>query len=184
MPGWLSRLSVCLQLRSSTHGLWVRAPHQALCWQLCWPDYHHPICLGLTDYYRRHRLVKGKPSVNPGKTISWMLDEHLEGEKKWRRNAGVSLSFFLSRRHRNKLLPYCTIFSLRSWVFNDFYAKHSKQGGDNGRISSKQSKIVLHPKAVEEYWRVIAEGWFSFMCVLIQCPFYPVGHKHTSFKLT
>ena len=33
-PGWLSRLSVRLQLRSWSHGLWVQAPRRALCWQL------------------------------------------------------------------------------------------------------------------------------------------------------
>ena len=33
-PGWLSWLSVQLRLRSWSHSLWVRAPHQALCWQL------------------------------------------------------------------------------------------------------------------------------------------------------
>ena len=30
VPGWLSQLSVRLQLRSRSHGPWVRAPHQAL----------------------------------------------------------------------------------------------------------------------------------------------------------
>ena len=33
-PGWLSRLSGRLQLRSWSHSPWVPAPHQALCWQL------------------------------------------------------------------------------------------------------------------------------------------------------
>ena len=33
-PGWLSHLSVWLQLRSRSHGLWVRAPRRILCWQL------------------------------------------------------------------------------------------------------------------------------------------------------
>ena len=33
-PGWPSRLSVPLRLRSWSHGSWVRAPHRALCWQL------------------------------------------------------------------------------------------------------------------------------------------------------
>ena len=33
-PGWLSWLSVLLQLRSWSHGLWVQALHWALCWQL------------------------------------------------------------------------------------------------------------------------------------------------------
>ena len=32
-PGWLSRLSIRLQLRSLSYGSWVRAPRQALCWQ-------------------------------------------------------------------------------------------------------------------------------------------------------
>ena len=32
VPGWLSRLSVWLLLRSWSQGLWVRGPHQALCW--------------------------------------------------------------------------------------------------------------------------------------------------------
>ena len=30
-PGWLSQLSIRLQLRSWSHGSWVRAPHQAHC---------------------------------------------------------------------------------------------------------------------------------------------------------
>ena len=34
VPGWLSRLSFRLRLRSWSHGLWVRAPCRALCWQL------------------------------------------------------------------------------------------------------------------------------------------------------
>ena len=33
VPGWLSRLSVPLLLRSWSCGLWVCAPHWALCWQ-------------------------------------------------------------------------------------------------------------------------------------------------------
>ena len=33
-PGWLSQLSLRLQLRSWSHSSWVWAPHQALCWQL------------------------------------------------------------------------------------------------------------------------------------------------------
>ena len=33
-PGWLSWLSVRLRLRSWSHSLWVRAPRQALCWQV------------------------------------------------------------------------------------------------------------------------------------------------------
>ena len=33
-PGWLSQLSVWLRLRSWSHNSWVRAPRQALCWQL------------------------------------------------------------------------------------------------------------------------------------------------------
>ena len=32
-PVWLSWLSFRLWLRSWSHGLWVRVPHQALCWQ-------------------------------------------------------------------------------------------------------------------------------------------------------
>ena len=34
VSGWLSRLSNWLRLRSWSHGLRVRAPRQALCWQL------------------------------------------------------------------------------------------------------------------------------------------------------
>ena len=34
VPGWLSWLSVWLQLRSGAHGSWVWALHQDLCWQL------------------------------------------------------------------------------------------------------------------------------------------------------
>ena len=33
-PGWLSGLSLLLQLRSRSHGLWVRAPSRALGWWL------------------------------------------------------------------------------------------------------------------------------------------------------
>ena len=33
-PGWLSRLSVRLGLRSWSRGPWVQAPRRALCWQL------------------------------------------------------------------------------------------------------------------------------------------------------
>ena len=32
--GWISQLSILLQLRSWFCGLWVQAPHQGLCWQL------------------------------------------------------------------------------------------------------------------------------------------------------
>ena len=32
VPGWLSRLSIWLWLRSWSRGSWVRAPCQALCW--------------------------------------------------------------------------------------------------------------------------------------------------------
>ena len=32
-PRRLSRLSIWLQLRSWSHGSWLRAPHRALCWQ-------------------------------------------------------------------------------------------------------------------------------------------------------
>ena len=31
-PGWLSWISVRLELRSWSHGSWVQAPRQALCW--------------------------------------------------------------------------------------------------------------------------------------------------------
>ena len=34
VPGWLSHLSIQLQLRSWSHVVWVQALHQALCWQL------------------------------------------------------------------------------------------------------------------------------------------------------
>ena len=34
VPGWLSWLSIRLPLRSWSQSLWVRAPCQALCWQL------------------------------------------------------------------------------------------------------------------------------------------------------
>ena len=33
-PGWLSRLSIRLWLRSWSHGAWVRVLRRALCWQL------------------------------------------------------------------------------------------------------------------------------------------------------
>ena len=33
-PGWLSRLSIRLRLRSRAHSSWVQAPRRALCWRL------------------------------------------------------------------------------------------------------------------------------------------------------
>ena len=47
-PGWLSWFSVQLRLRSWTHGLWVWAPHWALCWQLtAWSLRWFCVCLSL-----------------------------------------------------------------------------------------------------------------------------------------
>ena len=47
MHGWLSWLSIQLQLRSSSHDSRVRAPHQALCWQLKAWSLLHILCLPL-----------------------------------------------------------------------------------------------------------------------------------------
>ena len=47
VPGWLMWLSVRLQLRSWSHGLWVHALHQALCWQLRAWSLLHILCLPL-----------------------------------------------------------------------------------------------------------------------------------------
>ena len=47
-PGWLSRLSVRLRLRSWSHGLWVRTPHRALCWQLRAWSLFRILCLPLS----------------------------------------------------------------------------------------------------------------------------------------
>ena len=33
-PGWLSQLSIQIQLRSWSHSSWVQGLHRALCWQL------------------------------------------------------------------------------------------------------------------------------------------------------
>ena len=65
VPGWLSQLSVWLQLRLWSHGSWVPTPHGALCWQLrAWsllrilclplslsdpPPLVHPISLSLKN---------------------------------------------------------------------------------------------------------------------------------------
>ena len=46
-PGWLSRLSIPLQLGSWSRGLWVRAPPRALCWQLRAWSLLHVLCLPL-----------------------------------------------------------------------------------------------------------------------------------------
>ena len=46
--GWLSRLSGRLQLRSWSHGPWVRAPHRALCWQLRAWGLFRILCLPLS----------------------------------------------------------------------------------------------------------------------------------------
>ena len=47
-PGWLSRLSVQLQLRSWSCSLWVRAPRQALCWKLgAWSCFGFCVSLSL-----------------------------------------------------------------------------------------------------------------------------------------
>ena len=47
-PGWLSRLSVRLQLRSWFHGSWVWAPRRALCWQLTAWNLLWILCLPLS----------------------------------------------------------------------------------------------------------------------------------------
>ena len=48
VPGWLSRLSVRLRLRSWSHGPWVRAPRRALCWQLRAWSLFQILCLPLS----------------------------------------------------------------------------------------------------------------------------------------
>ena len=47
-PGWLSRLSIQLGLRSWSHGLWVPAPRRALCWQLRAWSLFRILCLPLS----------------------------------------------------------------------------------------------------------------------------------------
>ena len=47
-PGWLGRLSVRFRLRSWSHGPRVRAPHQALCWQLRAWSLFQILCLPLS----------------------------------------------------------------------------------------------------------------------------------------
>ena len=48
VPGWLSRLSVRLQVRSWSRGLWVQAPHRARCWQLRAWSLFRILCLPLS----------------------------------------------------------------------------------------------------------------------------------------
>ena len=49
MPGWLSQLSIRLQVRSWSHSLWVWAPHQALCGQLtAWACFGFCVSLSLS----------------------------------------------------------------------------------------------------------------------------------------
>ena len=48
VPGWLSRLSGRLRLRSWSHSSWVGAPHQALCWQLGAWSLLWTLCLSLS----------------------------------------------------------------------------------------------------------------------------------------
>ena len=47
-PGWLSRLSIWLWLRSWSHCLWDWAPHWVLCWQLRAWSLLQILCLPLT----------------------------------------------------------------------------------------------------------------------------------------
>ena len=47
-PGWLSRVSVWLRLRSWSHGPWVRAPRRALCWRLRAWSLFQILCLPLS----------------------------------------------------------------------------------------------------------------------------------------
>ena len=47
-PGWLSRFSIRLGLRSWSHGLWVRTPPPALCWQLGAQSLLQILCLPLS----------------------------------------------------------------------------------------------------------------------------------------
>ena len=55
-PGWLSRLSVWLRLRSWSHGSWVQAPHRALCWQLRAGSLLRILCLPLSLPLPAHAL--------------------------------------------------------------------------------------------------------------------------------
>ena len=48
LPEWLRGLSVQLWLRSRLCGLWVRVPHQALCWQLRARNLLQILCLPLS----------------------------------------------------------------------------------------------------------------------------------------
>ena len=50
-PGWLSRLGIWLRLRSWSHGWWVQAPHQALCWQLRARSLFQILCLPLSLWH-------------------------------------------------------------------------------------------------------------------------------------
>ena len=47
-PGWLSQLSVRLQLRSWSHSPWAQAPCRALCWHLRAWSLLHILCLPLS----------------------------------------------------------------------------------------------------------------------------------------
>ena len=52
VPGWLSRLSILLQLRTRSHCSWVQAPHQALCRQLrAWSLLRRCMHVGLLGFW-------------------------------------------------------------------------------------------------------------------------------------
>ena len=68
MPGWLSRLDVRLQLRSSSRSLWVRAPPRALCRQLRAWSLLPILCLPLSLPLPCSRSVS--PSKNK-QTLKW-----------------------------------------------------------------------------------------------------------------
>ena len=58
VPGWLSRLSGRLQLRSWSHHSWVWALRQALCWQLRAWSLLQILCLPLSLSASPHHLLK------------------------------------------------------------------------------------------------------------------------------
>ena len=81
-PGWLSQLSVRLQLRSWSYGSWVRAPPRALCWQLRACSLLLTLCLHPLSSSSDHTLsfsqkqikIKKKKRTSPGSPgwLSWL----------------------------------------------------------------------------------------------------------------
>ena len=96
VPGWLSRLSVRLQLRSWYHSSWVRALHRALCSQLrawsllqilCLPSslslpgslsHSLSLCLSKINKHRGAWVAQSvKRSTSAQVTISWSMSSSL-----------------------------------------------------------------------------------------------------------